>query len=197
MLSTLYLLYCPASLALVRGSIMGSRDVWLRDKENVMQWHSDMSWWLPWLEWPQEKRISFGLDNWNSFNIQLKRPLPRGCGLPRSSYIKLIAPSSVRSSTCLYKEAFLFFTLYYNLCACLLNETVVFFWRKGWCLVLLQFPASPIVHPNLANIYRMIKWVTYRNNEGCGKIWDKGENENENLPTCAHRIWPRLPLLEK
>lgn len=43
----------------------------------------------------------------------------------------------------------------------------------------------------------MIKCLSYINNRGGSTIWDKGKNENEHLPAFAHRIWPRLPRLEK
>lgn len=43
----------------------------------------------------------------------------------------------------------------------------------------------------------MIEWASYINNGGGSTIWDKGKHENQYLPASAHRIWPRLPPLEK
>lgn len=71
-------------------------------------------------------------------------------------------------------------------------------WRKRWCFILpSQHLPWCLVLTNLTNVCRMIKCPSYINNGGGGTIWDKGKNENEHLPAFAHRIWPRLPRLEK
>ena len=56
-------------------SIMGSRTVWLREKESMIPRRTEVSLTIPTVESPNESRILFGLANRNSFfTIQLKGP---------------------------------------------------------------------------------------------------------------------------